>query len=150
MQHRVDSASAIARSSAPRSRISTAVQVDFLPGELAQSLEDRRLRVREVIDDAHAMPRCYERDAGVRADIAESAGDERSSAGPDSRVKRWEVGRRFAHQLVEGVDDEIRVLVAVDLIIGAHDALELEQQAPRPGVLTQYASSPPEGGSPAP
>ena len=80
MQHRVDSLPG--HRAIKRAAIADIhrVQLDFLPGELAQSLEDRRLRVREVGDDAHAMPRCCERDAGVRADIAESAGDENVQA----------------------------------------------------------------------
>src|SRR5690606_12616628 len=45
------------------------------------------------------------------------------------RVDRREVRTRGFHQLLETVDDEVGLLVAVDAVAGAHDALEVEADA---------------------
>jgi hypothetical protein len=48
-------------------------------------------------------------------------------------VQRREVGRRGFEELVEGVDDEVVGLVAVDAVAAAHHALQVEGHAPRLG-----------------
>src|SRR5437773_3938575 len=50
-------------------------------------------------------------------------------------VDRREVGRRFAHQVRERIDVEVGLLVAVDLVFGAHDALEVEREPARARVV---------------
>src|SRR5216117_2079083 len=50
-------------------------------------------------------------------------------------VDRREVGRRFAHQVRERIDVEVGLLVAVDLVFGAHDALEVEREPARARIV---------------
>jgi hypothetical protein len=52
------------------------MELDRLSGQLTQPLQHRRLGVREVIDDGELVARRGERNAGVRTDVAEAAGDE--------------------------------------------------------------------------
>src|SRR5690348_10457628 len=47
----------------------------------------------------------------------------------EARVDRGEVGPGRVHQLLEAVDHEVGLLVGVDLVFGAHDALEVEADA---------------------
>ena len=47
-----------------------------LGSELAHALEDDRLRIGQVVDDEERMTGLRERDAGMRADVAQAAGDE--------------------------------------------------------------------------
>ena len=44
-------------------------------------------------------------------------------------IDRREVRRRLVEQLLETFDDEVGLLVAVDLVAGAHDALDVQRQA---------------------
>src|SRR5436190_14881486 len=64
---------------------------------------------------------------------------------PDPLVDRREVGRRLAQQVLERVDDEVGVLVAVDLVLGAHDALQIERQAPRLRIVDAVGELPAGG-----
>src|SRR6478672_10412627 len=58
-----------------------------------------------------------------------AGGDRR--LGREPLVDRQEIRTRRVDQLVEAVDDEVRLLVRVDPITRAHDALEIEADAVR-------------------
>ena len=53
-----------------------AMEADIALRQLANALQHRRLGVAEVVDDHRPIARLGERDASVRADVAEAAGDQ--------------------------------------------------------------------------
>ena len=70
---------------------------------------------------------------------------------PHPLVDRREVGRGIGDQLLEAVDHEVGVLIAVDVVLGAQQPLEIEFHAPRLGARRpRTAISPAEERRPAP
>lgn len=76
MQHRIDASSHEHFFQTAAVAQVGAMELDRAARQLAQPLQNRWLGAREVIDDAEAVAPCGERDAGVRTDVAEAAGDE--------------------------------------------------------------------------
>ena len=54
---------------------------------------------------------------------------------PKALVNRREIRRGFVEQLLETLDDKVGLLVAVDLVAGAHHAFNVQWQALGLGAL---------------
>src|ERR687895_91135 len=87
--------------------------------EAAQALEDDAFEIEEVVDDEEGVPRLGEGDAGMRADVAQAAGDE-DVARHYFRILRHQKGVRL--------DERIERLGLVDAeALRVADAERLQQ-----------------------